>query len=77
MKKCRNIDESYEEKLLDNNSESLNGHDVMQLFNFLYLINHLNIDAKYNQIKRHNRAFTRSKLYAKNYEIWHFITNFK
>ena len=46
MKKCRNINESYEEKLLDNNSESLNGHDVMQLFNFLYQINHLNIDAK-------------------------------
>ena len=46
MKKCRNINESYEEKLLDNNSESLNGHDVMQLFNFLYQINNLNIDAK-------------------------------
>ena len=46
MKKCRNINESYEEKLLDNNSESLNGHDVMQPFNFLYLINHLDIDAK-------------------------------
>ena len=46
MKKCQNMNESYEEKLLDNNSESLNGHDVMQLFNFLYRINHLNIDAK-------------------------------
>ena len=25
----------------------------------------------------HNRAFTRSKICAKSYEIWHFITDFK